>query len=168
MTIKKFANPMSQRTQRVQSTRLHEKNLASRWNRLGGFLIDSLVSLVIVLLIMLVTGEQEQILQGQLTIGQRVVFFVVGYMVFLLLHGYLLYSKGQTIGKLVVKTRIVDRKGHVPPFGKLFLLRILLPNLVAQIPLVGSLVIMVDTLFIFGEESRCLHDYLAGTWVINE
>ncbi|MCL4296805.1 MAG: hypothetical protein KJ077_13795 [Anaerolineae bacterium] len=27
---------------------------------------------------------------------------------------------------------------------------------------------LVDILFIFGQEHRCLHDQLAGTWVINE
>jgi len=43
-----------------------------------------------------------------------------------------------------------------------------LPSLVAQIPLVGVLVALANALFIFGEENRCLHDHLAGTWVINE
>jgi uncharacterized RDD family membrane protein YckC len=160
---------MSQRASRVRNTRLRETNLASRWKRLGGALIDGLVSLVVFLPLTLVTGGQEQILNGQqLTIGQQVAFFVVGYVVFLLLNGYLLYRKGQTIGKLVVKARMVDLKGHIPHFGKLFVLRYVLPSLVVQIPVLGSLVAIVDVLFIFGQENRCLHDHLAGTWVINE
>jgi uncharacterized RDD family membrane protein YckC len=85
----------------------------------------------------------------------------------LALNGYLLFKRGQTIGKVAVKTRIVDLSGNIPHFGKLLVLRYLVPALVAQIPIVGSLTILVDILFIFGKEHRCLHDYLAGTRVID-
>jgi len=39
--------------------------------------------------------------------------------------------------------------------------------LVSQVPQVGGLIGLVDILFIFGKERRCLHDLLAGTRVVN-
>ena len=144
-------------------------NLASPWKRLGAALIDGLVVMIIFLSIMSLTGVLQQTLNGQpLTLNQQIAFFVGGWIVFLIWNGYLLYHKGQTIGKVVTKIRIVDQNGNVPSFGKLIGLRYFVPGLVAQIPLVGGLLSIVDVLFIFGQDHRCLHDHLAGTWVINE
>ncbi len=143
-------------------------NLASRWKRLAGALIDGLILMVIIVPIMLAIGVLQQAFSGQeMTIGQQAVLFVVGWVVFLMLNGYLLFKKGQTIGKVVVKTRIVDLNGNVPSFGKLFVLRYLILGLVIQIPILGGLVGFVNPLFIFGKERRCIHDYMAGTRVIN-
>lgn len=144
-------------------------NLASPWKRLGATLIDGLAAMVMLMSIMSLTGILQQAFNGRpLTLGQQGFLFVAGWIVFLILNGYLLYDKGQTIGKLVVKLRIVDQNGDIPSFGKLFGLRYFLPSLIAQIPFVGGLLSIVDVLFIFGQDHRCLHDYLAGTWVINE
>lgn len=144
-------------------------NLASPWKRLGAALIDVVVAMVGLMPIMSLTGVLPQSFNGQpMTLGQQIVLFVGGWVVFLSLNGYLLYQKGQTIGKAVTKMRIVDQNGNVPSFGKLLGLRYFVPGLIAQIPLVGGLLSIVDVLFIFGQEHRCLHDQLAGTWVINE
>jgi uncharacterized RDD family membrane protein YckC len=39
-------------------------------------------------------------------------------------------------------------------------------GLIGQIPVVGSLFLLVDAFFVFGDDQRCLHDYLAGTKVV--
>jgi len=144
-------------------------HLASPWKRLGAALIDGLVAVLMVVPIMSLTGMLPQVLNDQpLTLNQQIALFVGGWILFLIWNGYLLYHKGQTIGKAVTKIRIVDQNGDVPSFGKLFGLRYFLPGLIAQIPLVGGGLSIVDVLFIFGQEHRCLHDHLAGTWVINE
>jgi uncharacterized RDD family membrane protein YckC len=107
-------------------------DLASRWARLGGALIDSFIALAITLPIMLATGVFQQAWRGEpMSLGQQAAFFVLGLLVFLMLNGYLLYKRGQTIGKVVVKTRIVDLGGNIPNFGKLFVLRYLVIGLVA-------------------------------------
>ena len=143
-------------------------NLASRWARLGGVLIDVVTYLVIIVPIMLATGVYQQAVKGKsMTLGQQATFFVIGWVVFLILHGYLLLKRGQTIGKVVVKTKIVDLSGNIPNFGKLLVLRYFLLGLVYQIPFIGGLGALVNALFIFGQERRCLHDYIAGTRVIN-
>jgi len=143
-------------------------DLASRWVRLGGALIDSFIAMVIIVPIMLATGVFQQASRGEpMSLGQQAAFFVVGFLVFLILNGYLLFKRGQTIGKVVVKTRIVDLTGDIPDFGKLLVLRYLVIGLVAQIPIIGGLVGLVNALCIFGKERRCLHDYIAGTRVMN-
>ena len=144
-------------------------NLASRWKRLGGALIDSVIAMAIIVPIMLSTGVLQKAFSGDMmTVGEQAAFFIVGWVVFLTLNGYLLYKRGQTIGKVVVKTKIVDLNGNLPNFGKILILRYLILGLVAQIPLVGSIINgLVDPLFIFGKERRCLHDYIAGTRVVD-
>jgi len=92
---------------------------------------------------------------------------VIGWLIFLLLHGYLLYNKGQTIGKALVKTRIIDRPGNIPNIGRVLGLRYFALSLLTAIPVVGGCVGLADVIYIFGEERRCIHDYLADTWVVN-
>jgi uncharacterized RDD family membrane protein YckC len=143
-------------------------DLASRWARLGGALIDGSIALAIMLPIMLVTEVLQQIFRKEpLTLGQQAALFVVGWLVFLMLNGYLLFRRGQTIGKVAVNTRIVDLTGKIPDFGKLLVLRYLVLGLASQIPIIGGFVGLVDALCIFGDERLCLHDYTAGTRVIN-
>jgi len=143
-------------------------DLASRWKRLGGALIDCLIMITIIVPIGLATGVFQQLFSGMaMTSGEHAISGVTGWVVFLILNGYLLHHKGQTIGKVVVKTRIVDLNGHVPNFGKLLVLRYLILGLVYQIPIVGAIASFVNPLFIFGKDRRCLHDYMAGTRVIN-
>ena len=144
------------------------KNLASRWKRLGGILIDSLISLIIVCPIMFTTGVFQQLADGrQMTIGQAAFYFIIGWVLFLIFHGYLLFTRGQTIGKVLVQTKIVDLNGNLPNFGKLLFLRYLVLGIIYQIPILGSIASIANALFIFGGERRCIHDYLAGTRVID-
>ena len=154
----------------VPSTPANEvpSNLASRWKRLGGAMIDSVIAMVIVIPIMLVTGSLQRAFGGEkMTVSEQVGFFVVGWVAFLVLNGYLLFTRGQTIGKAAVKTKIVDLSGNIPNFGKLLVLRYLVLGLVGQIPFIGSLAGLVNVLFIFGKKRRCVHDYMAGTIVID-
>jgi uncharacterized RDD family membrane protein YckC len=83
------------------------------------------------------------------------------------LNWRLLERSGQTIGKKALGMKIVDLSGALPPFGKLVALRYVLPILIAQIPFLGGLFALADALFIFGAERRCIHDYLAGTRVVD-
>ena len=84
------------------------------------------------------------------------------------LQWYLLTTQGQTIGKSLMKIRIVryDTEEN-PGFGRAVGLRELVPGFIGAIPLFGMLFTLVDILFIFGKERRCIHDYIAGTKVID-
>jgi uncharacterized RDD family membrane protein YckC len=84
------------------------------------------------------------------------------------IQAILITRRGQSIGKIVVRTRIVDLNGKPVGFVRGVLLRawvfvpigLLLPDGVA------SMVSLADALFIFRKDRRCLHDLVAGTRVI--
>ncbi|MNN94322.1 RDD family protein [compost metagenome] len=93
---------------------------------------------------------------------------MVGVAAFLLVNGHFLKNYGQTLGKRLLKIAIVDLDGKVPELGNLLLKRYLLWWLLAYIPVVGVLVVLVDYLFIFRADRRCLHDLAAGTRVVQQ
>ena len=118
---------------------------------------------------MMIAGVFEQITQGrQMTTGQRAFFFVFGLVVFILVNGYLLAKRGQTVGKKLVGTRIVRAENEeLLSLGHLFGLRYLPICFMAKIPVVGGIFSLVDCPFIFRKEKCCIHDLIAGTKVIN-
>ncbi len=149
---------------------MNENNLvlASLGKRLGGALIDSIIAMAIILPIMFVTGVFQQLMSGQqLAFSQQITFFVLGVLVLVVLHGYLLYTKGQTIGKMVVNTKIVDMNGELPHVGRSIGLRYLLLYVFTLVPIVGNFISFIDVLFIFRKDRRCLHDLVAGTQVVD-
>lgn len=66
-----------------------------------------------------------------------------------------------------MKTKIVDENGQIPPIGPLFFRRYIILWAIAYVPFVGGFIGLLNPLFIFGKEKRCIHDYLAGTYVID-
>ena len=92
--------------------------------------------------------------------------FLISQAIFLIVNGYFLAKKGQTIGKLAMGIKIVDLNGNLPGMSSMFGLRYILVNAIGSIPLVGGLFSLVDALFIFAKDRRCLHDHIAGTRVI--
>ncbi|MFC5695974.1 RDD family protein [Pseudomonas sp. GCM10022186] len=144
-----------------------EPQLASRWTRLGAALIDGLVMSLATVPVAYVSGAFEAAQQGiEPSLGQQLLGLAVGLAVFLLVNGHLLKHYGQTLGKRLLKIAIVDLDGQVPELGGLLLKRYLVWWLLAYVPLVGVLLVLVDYLFIFRADRRCLHDQLAGTRVV--
>ena len=72
---------------------------------------------------------------------------------------------GVTIGKRVLGLRIRRLDGRPADFGSAVIMRWLVPYLVTAVPLVGVAFQLVDALFIFRDDRRCLHDLVAGTRV---
>lgn len=149
-------------------------NLASRERRLGAALLDTLFLLILLVPPLLATGELKLLMEAlrggkelHQSIGQQAIGLLAGLALYLLLNGYLLAKRGQTLGKRILRTKVVDLAGNRPSFNRLVFVRYLIPNLVGNIPVVGSWLLVVDVLFIFRQEHRCLHDYLAGTRVVN-
>jgi uncharacterized RDD family membrane protein YckC len=63
--------------------------------------------------------------------------------------------------------RVVDAAtGRLPVLGRQLGLRYGVIWFVSLIPLVGTVVGLVDVLVIFRSDKRCLHDHLAGTKVV--
>jgi uncharacterized RDD family membrane protein YckC len=78
----------------------------------------------------------------------------------------MLSTRGQTVGKKAMKIRIVKLDGSEPGFVHAFLLRAIVNALPSMIPVVGSIYGLVDVLFIFRADRRCIHDLIASTRVI--
>ncbi len=76
----------------------------------------------------------------------------------------LIATEGQTIGKKIVGIRIAEMDASTKAgFMRIVFLRSLVGRgLLGLVPLYG----LVDALFIFNEDRRCLHDKIGGTHVI--
>ena len=150
----------------------HETRFASRWKRLGAQLIDAVIffvvavpALLLVACLMFAEGWSfERALDSSM--GEWLVLLLTPGAVYLSLNGYLLARRGQTIGKLACDVQITDSEGYVPGPAIVIGLRSLVPILAVLIPYAGPLLVAADPLFIFGPNRRCLHDYVAGTYVM--
>jgi uncharacterized RDD family membrane protein YckC/phage FluMu protein Com len=95
-----------------------------------------------------------------------VIALLLGGLVMLGLQIYLLATRSQSIGKYLVNTQIMDfDTGEPASFVKTFLLRSIVNGIINGLPVVGGCYGLIDILFIFGEERRCIHDHIAGTYV---
>ncbi|NOT31162.1 MAG: RDD family protein [Planctomycetes bacterium] len=99
---------------------------------------------------------------------------------FLVLQAVLLARRGQSLGKLASRVRIVDARDSSPVgFVRIVLVRFVfllavalglnslsfqLGNLTVSL---GFLLLLIDVLWVFGKEGRCLHDHLARTKVVS-
>lgn len=144
-----------------------EDRLASRWIRLAAAITDSLISVALTIPVMMGLGVFEDIENGQpMSLSMTLGFAAYGWALFFLLHGHLLNQYGQTIGKKLLNIAIVDLNGNKPDFWPLIGKRYVPVALVAYIPLIGTILTLVNVLFIFRDDKRCVHDHIAGTIVV--
>jgi uncharacterized RDD family membrane protein YckC len=145
--------------------------LAGRWVRLGADLLDELMAGIPALLLMWAccaalgysflddTNSPPDLLTAAFAV-------IIGGGVFIAFNGYLLARHGQTIGKRICRIRILREDGTRATLWDTFVKRQLPIRLLMQIPHVGWIFTLIDSLFIFREDRRCLHDWLAGTIVV--
>ncbi len=143
--------------------------LATLSERFLGAFIDGLISIgVVIILFLLLIGVGVFAGIGEYmasSLGQ-VVMVVLTYGIFLLIHQKPMRASGQTIGKRVAKIRVVTMSGDIPTFGDQAIKRYGFMQLIAIIPFVGTLLSLVNILFIFRADRRCIHDLVANTRVI--
>lgn len=141
--------------------------LASRGARLGAVLIDTLLGAVICVPLLYFVGFYDGVSDGvQPGFGMQALGALLWMVVFMLINGHLLKLYGQTVGKRLLKIAVVDEQGNTPAFVPMMLKRYLLWWLLVYIPFVGSLLAVLDCLFVFRADRRCLHDLAAGTRVV--
>ena len=144
-----------------------ELRLGGRGERLAASFIDGFIAILLVLPIMYSMGIFDYALRGQeapmlLNLGAS----AAGFMVFVLVQGYPLAQAGQTWGKRLLKLRIVDLAGNKPDMARLLGLRYGTSQLAVLVPFLGPFYSLVDALFIFRDDRRCIHDHIAGTRVV--
>jgi uncharacterized RDD family membrane protein YckC len=135
--------------------------------RFWAAIVDGLISTLLFVPIMYYAGYWDRAMAQEQTGLEVAAWAVLGFVVFVVIHGYLLATRGQTVGKMLLKTRIVSKEDEkILPIGKVLGLRYLPISLAAHVPFVGPFLSIIDVLFIFGRERQCIHDRIAGTIVI--
>ena len=110
------------------------------------------------------------------------VYFIAWFAV-VAVQGTSIALSGQSLGKRVTRTRIVLEDGRAAGLLRGFVLRTMPPAILATAPavlvwaevaemttgactLLGYAALCVDALAILGARRRCLHDRMAGTFVV--
>ncbi len=146
-----------------------EPPLAERSTRLMAFILDVVFAMIPCgLVLSIVSGLRgvppDALLQGSAL--EELVQSLGGIAVWALVNFYTL-RRGQTIGKRILKIQVVDYEtGKIPTLANLVLLRFGLFALISQAGVSGLAVAVANPLMIFGEDRRCVHDYIARTKVI--
>lgn len=139
---------------------------AGRGTRLAAAIIDGILLGVINGSFAYVLGFNIFAPASPLAAGMQALLMLSGIGFFLLINGYLLAQNGQTVGKKLLNIKIVRIDGSKAAFGRIVGFRLLPIWIVSAIPYVGALVTVVDVLFIFRENHKCLHDNIADTVVV--
>jgi uncharacterized RDD family membrane protein YckC len=161
----RFAPPLAHVEDVVQAG---PGTMAGRGIRLGATLIDGVLAGLAFGLLAVVTPINvfNPNVEGAGLWRMLLLNVVAGFVLFLVIHGYLIATRGQTVGKALLKIRIVRSDGSPASFGRIVGLRYLPTSIIAPIPVIGSIYALVDCLLIFRESRRCLHDNIADTIVV--
>ncbi len=141
--------------------------LATLGQRFAGNVLDSLVLVVPIVLAMIPLSALEKNTDGEPT-ESTLLLGVMGLVILAIagVQWFMISTRGQSIGKRLVKTRIVRLDGSLPGFVHGVLLRGIVGYLPGAVPIVGNLYGLADTLCIFKDDRRTLRDMIAGTRVI--
>lgn len=104
------------------------------------------------------------------SVSQNSMMLTGGLMLGLLLvQAFLIITRGQSFGKIVMSTRIVDQTSRVKTGAmNSFVIRTLLINLGYNLPMIGIIVLLVDLgMLLFSEQRISLHDRLSSTLVVD-
>ncbi|MGE0610593.1 MAG: RDD family protein [Pirellulales bacterium] len=143
------------------------RELASYGQRLVGAIIDRIAAAIFLLPVYSILFGRARSTHPTDT-STVLPYFIVGGLALACLQIYLLAMYSQSLGKLAVRTRIVDfQTGEPAGLVKSYLLRSLLNGLICCVPCAGGLYALLDILSVFSRERRCLHDFLAGTDVVD-
>ena len=143
------------------------EELAGLGERLGAALVDTVIAFALAIPIWLIFDTWSKAMQGiEPSFSETVLSSLMGFVLFLIVHGYVLKQNGQTVGKRLLGIRIANLDNTRPEFFRLIGLRYLPVNVVILIPYVGILLALIDCLFVFRRGRRCIHDFIAGTKVL--
>lgn len=145
---------------------------AQRWMRLVAVLLDSAIIMVPTYMVSaMLTSMRNPFAPRSAALPDGIklllALYLIGLAVYLVVQLVMLHRHGQTLGKRLMGIRIVRSDGSRAGLGRLFLLRGLVPGLIGAIPMLGMFFALIDALFIFADDRRCLHDRFADTIVVD-
>ena len=160
------SNPYAAPTAVVEDV-LPALRLGGRGERLAAAIIDGLILLFVLVPLMFAGGYFSGIMQGQQPgFGTQLLWSLLSFALFIAIQGFPLAKTGQTWGKKLLKLKIVDLAGAKPDFVRLVGMRYGSTQLISLVPIIGGIYVLVDVLFIFRDDRRCIHDLIAGTRVV--
>jgi uncharacterized RDD family membrane protein YckC len=143
-------------------------DLATRLARFGAAMIDGLILIALLIPAQIAFGVYDgfpQVTpQGYLaTLG----WATASTLVWIAINGATISRSAQTIGKKLLGIKVVTLTGENASFNKIVVWRMLPIALGgALVPVVGNFVGILDALFIFRSDRRCIHDLIAATRVV--
>lgn len=150
--------------------------LATRLQRFGGAIVDGILYAVASAPAYMGISFMELGRRSQTSSNPFLLYTIAGFWGFIaagltvslwIVQWYLIATRGQSIGKIVAKTRIVRVDGGRAGFKEAVALRTWIPWAVSLIPKIGGVLAFIDILFVFRSDRRCVHDLIAGTKVID-
>ncbi|HEY4941465.1 MAG TPA: RDD family protein [Rhizomicrobium sp.] len=144
-----------------------ELALAGRGRRLAATAIDLVLVPALAIVLMLVTGVLEHAADWATSAMPILRMVALGLASYLILNFWLLWQRGQTVGKAIMGIAIVSTKtGGQVPLWKLVIRGLFFPTLYLTVWPIAAPLPIIDQLFIFGKSRRCLHDLLCGSSVV--
>ncbi len=142
--------------------------LADRGSRFVAQLLNGLVCIPAGILVGVAVGFSEQNTGGGMNVVAAICIVIgIIYMIALLVINLrLLGREGQSLGKKWAKIRIVRTDGSKASLGRLIGLRYIVNGLIGAVPGIGGIYGLVNILFIFRDDRRCIHDLIADTKVV--
>jgi uncharacterized RDD family membrane protein YckC len=136
--------------------------LATPGSRFAAKFVDTVALLSVLFLgIVLMAIEGDEF--GPLSM-LGIVVMLGGLVAICVLDVVLLQRNGQTLGKKLCNIKIVNNDGSDVELSRVILVRFCAARLLANfVPFFG----LVDALFVFREDRRCIHDMMAGTAVVD-
>jgi uncharacterized RDD family membrane protein YckC len=145
-----------------------QDNTANRMQRFLAAMIDGFLGMTVSIPLFNHYGIWDLMQTGgEIPTKVSIIMTAYSLIMFFVLHGLLLHRYGQTLGKRLMGLAIVMADGQRPSFNHLILNRYLPQWIAGLVPMVGPLLSMIDVLFIFRDDKRCVHDLIADTKVIN-
>jgi len=176
--INPFQSPLSTEAPPLQRAEKLPGVLADRSARLLASFADGFLEIASLLLLLSTLGLSSLYWTEYATWLEAFVFGTAAIFIHYFFNGYLLATRGQTVGKLLMGIRIEDRNtSELISMQRMVLLRdlpILVPVSLLPVALssidpnnvIGGIVYLIDGVFIFTATRRCLHDRVANTKVV--
>ena len=164
----------------IQSAVSSSHNYASLGARFLGKLIDVLIMIPLLLVIgvgyalvsppkvIAVEKTSDLFSMGATSYGygETLLLAVIGIAAYIGIQWTFWASTGQSIGKKVMKTQVVNLDGSQASAKTIALKRYAIMSLIGNVPVAGGLVSLIGVLLIFRRDRNCLHDDIAKTRVV--
>lgn len=140
--------------------------LAGRGIRLAAAIVDGLIIMALIWVLMRIPTVAALLEQPPGWFSFNFASLLVGGGLFLLVQGWLVVNRGQTLGKMAFKLRIVRTDGSKVDAARMLGLRYGIGYLIGTNVALSVIYGLLDPLLIFRKSRQCLHDTIADTKVI--